>query len=60
VSDPASGKTYYTKKVKKAKIGGKRTGGIIFEDATTKSEVTLQSSEVLKISGKEFKAATKK
>ena len=60
VSDPASGKAYYTTKIKKAKIGGKPTGAIVFKDAATKSQVTLQSSEVKKISGKEFKENTKK
>jgi len=60
VSDPASGKAYYTTNIKKAKIGGKPTGAIVFKDATTKSKVTLQSSEVKKISGKEFKENTKK
>jgi len=60
VSDPASGKAYYTTKIKKAKIGGKPTGAIVFKDAATKSQVTLQSSEVNKISGKEFKENTKK
>ena len=60
VTEPASGKTYYTTKIKKTKIGGKPTGAITFKDATTKSKVTLQSSEVEKVSGKEYKAGTKK
>jgi hypothetical protein len=51
VSDPASGHTYYTTKVKE------RVGGAIkFEDEKTKNTVTLQSSEVKEISEEEFEA----
>jgi hypothetical protein len=51
VSDPSSGNTYYTKKVKE------RVGGAIkFEDEKTKNTVTLQSSEVKEISEEEFEA----
>jgi uncharacterized protein YceK len=59
VSDPASGKTYYTTKIKKTKIGRDPTGTVSFKDAKTKSKVTLQSSEIKKVSGKEFREKTK-
>jgi hypothetical protein len=52
VSDPASGHSYYTKKVKER--GG--SGAIKFEDEKTKSTVTLQSSEIKEISKDEFEA----
>ena len=55
VSDPGSGHTYYTSKVK----DGGRTGAIKFEDAKSKSTVTLQSSEVKEISEEEFEAGVK-
>jgi hypothetical protein len=55
VSDPGTGHTYYTSKVK----DGGRTGAIKFEDAKTKSTVTLQSSEVKEISEEEFAAGVK-
>ena len=55
VSDPGSGHTYYTSKVK----DGGRTGAIKFEDAKLKSTVTLQSSEVKEISEEEFEAGVK-
>ena len=55
VSDPGTGHTYYTSKVK----DGGRTGAIKFEDAKTKSTVTLQSSEVKEISEEEFEAGVK-
>ena len=52
VSDPASGKTYYTTKVKDA--GG--TGAVKFEDEKSGGTITLQSSEVKEISHDEFQA----
>lgn len=52
VTDPASGKAYYTTDVDHA-----RNGAIEFKDARTDSKVTLMSSEVKKISKKDFKAA---
>ena len=49
VTDPASGKVFYTEDVK-------RTGGtIMFKDAKTGAEVTLPSSEVLEVSSEEFR-----
>ena len=55
VTDPASGRVYYTKDV-----STEHGGAIRFEDAGSGSEVTLQSSEVKEISSSEFKASTKK
>ncbi len=54
VTDPASGNVYYATKVKK-----QRGGAVTFTDKRTGAEVTLQSSEIQKISGKEFKEAVK-
>ena len=51
VTDPQSGKAYYTQKIDKA--GG---GAVIVKDARTNSIVTLQNSEVKEISEKEYKA----
>ena len=51
VKDPASGNVYYTTKIKDEK-----GGAIKFEDKKTQTSVTLQSSEVKKISKKEFKS----
>ena len=56
VTDPTSGKVYYTKKIKKEKRGGTVT----FTDDRTGAKVTLQSSEVQKIPKKEYKEGTKK
>lgn len=52
VKDPASGNTYYTKKIKE-----ERGGAIKFTDEWSDAIVTLQNSEVKKISKKEFKSA---
>ena len=52
VKDPAGGSIYYTTKIKEEK-----GGAIKFEDEKTKTNVTLQNSEVKKISKKEFKSA---
>ena len=46
VTDPASGKAYYTTKVNEAD----QAGAVKFEDEKTGSTVTLQSSEVKEIS----------
>jgi len=51
VKDPASDNVYYTTKIK-----DERGGAIKFEDKKTQTSVTLQSSEVKKISKKEFKS----
>jgi len=52
VKDPASGNVYYTTKIKDEK-----GGAIKFKDKKTQTSVTLQNSEVKKMSKKEFKSA---
>lgn len=52
ITDPSSGKVYYSEKVKK------RSGYVEFTDSNSGSDVTLQNSEVLKISKDEYKANT--
>jgi uncharacterized protein YceK len=52
VTDPASGKAYYTTKVDDAG----RAGAVKIKDVKTGSVVTLQSSEVKEISSEEFEA----
>ena len=52
VKDPATGNVYYTTKIK-----DERDGAVKFEDKKTQTSVTLQNSEVKKISKKEFKSA---
>ncbi|UCD58117.1 MAG: hypothetical protein JSV16_03105 [Candidatus Hydrogenedentota bacterium] len=56
VTDPTSGKAYYTKKIKREKRGGTVT----FTDDRTGAKVTLQSSEIQKIPRKEYKEGVKK
>jgi hypothetical protein len=50
VTDPGSGKTYYTSNLEKAVQGG----AVKFEDTQSGSYVTLQSSEVKELSEGEF------
>ena len=52
VTDPSSGKNYFTKKVDEAG----RTGAVKFKDQRTGGHVTLQSSEVKEISEGEYDA----
>ncbi len=52
VTDPSSGKTYYTKKIGEA---GK-AGAVKIKDEKTGSTVVLQSSEVKEISSEEYEA----
>ena len=52
VKDPATGNVYYTTKIK-----NERGGAVKFEDKKTQTSVTLQNSEVKKMSKKEFKNA---
>ena len=55
VVDPATDKTYYTKK-----INTEKGGAIKIKDANTGSTVTLQNSEVTQVKKDEFKANTEK
>lgn len=55
VTDPASGKMYYTTKV----AGAGKAGAVKIKDDKTGSWVTLQSSEVCEISSDEYKAAVR-
>ena len=49
VTDPASGNTYYTKDVNKK--GG---GAVTLKDAATGDKVTLQNSQISKVSKEEY------
>jgi len=53
VTDPSSNKVYYTKDMERNK-----SGSIVFEDASTGNEVTLQNSEVRRINKSLYKANT--
>lgn len=55
VTDPSSGKTYYTTKV--GETG--KAGAVKIKDEKTGSTVTLQSSEVKEISSEEYEVAIK-
>jgi len=55
VSDPATGKSFYSTKVKQT---GK-AGAVKFKDDKSGGTVTLQSSEVKEISGDEYEAGLK-
>lgn len=54
ISDPGSGKTYYTDEIKR------KGASVQFKDANTGGDVTLQNSEVIEISKEEFRANTPK
>jgi len=56
VTDPASGKAFYTRSVDQ----NSRAGYVSFKDELSGSKITLQSSEVKEISSKDFDAAVKK
>jgi uncharacterized protein YceK len=49
VTDPATGRAYYTEKVERT------NGTIMFKDAQTGAEVTMTSSVVLEVSSDEFR-----
>jgi hypothetical protein len=55
VTDPASGRVYYTDK-----ITSERGGAVKLQDARTNASVTLQNSEVKEISKDEYKAGISK
>jgi hypothetical protein len=50
VTDPASGRQYYTHEIEKSRDGG----GVTFKDDRTKSAVTLQNSEIAEISKSDY------
>lgn len=52
ILDPNTGETYYSTSVKR--LGG---GAVRFRDGHTGSRVTLQTSEVTRISGRDYKDA---
>jgi len=52
VTDPASGKSYYTTEISEAG----RAGAVKIKDAKSGGTITLQSSEVKEISEDEYKA----
>jgi hypothetical protein len=52
VTDPESGKTYYSTKVTQLKDGATK-----LEDERSKTEVTIQNSQVQKITKEQYEAA---
>jgi hypothetical protein len=55
ISDQATGRTYYTTDYDRTD-----SGAVVFEDAKSLSRVTLQSSEVSKVSRTDFEVGRKK
>ena len=55
ISDQASGRTYYTTDFDRTD-----SGAVVFEDAKTRSKVTLQSSEVNEVSRSDFESGRRK
>ena len=55
ISEQATGRTYYTTDYDRTD-----SGAVVFEDAKTRSKVTLQSSEISKVSRTDFEAGLKK
>jgi hypothetical protein len=56
VSEPGGGRVFYTKGEPDRNLNG----AVTFTDAKTDAKVTLQSSEITKISSDEFKKETAK
>jgi len=56
VTDPTSGRVFYTEGVERQKGGTT----IMFKDAKTGADVTMTSSVVLEVSSEEFKKGTAK
>jgi hypothetical protein len=54
VTDPSSGRTYYTDDIKRS------GSAVMFKDVKSGSEVTLQASEVKEISSEDFQKNTAK
>jgi len=54
VTDPSSGRAYYTDEIKRS------GSAVMFHDAKSGSEVTLQASEIKEISSEDFKKNTTK
>jgi hypothetical protein len=52
VTDPISGRVYYTDNVQRKGDGG----AVRFKDAVSRTEVTLSASEVMEITQDQFKA----
>jgi hypothetical protein len=52
ITDPASNKVYYTQDINR-----KMNGAIRFKDEVSKTQVTLQQSEVIEITQDQFEAA---
>jgi len=52
IKDPTTGNVYYTTDIKE-----KKGGALKFTDEKTKTDVTLQNSEIKEIPKKEFKSA---
>jgi len=52
IKDPTTGNVYYTTDIKE-----KKGGAVKFTDEQTKTNVTLQNSEIKEIPKKEFKSA---
>ncbi|MEO1235940.1 MAG: hypothetical protein AAFX76_04050 [Planctomycetota bacterium] len=57
ITDPHSGKTYYTDNWNSK---GAESGVIVFEDAATGSKVTLATHEIRKVSERRYKASVSK
>jgi hypothetical protein len=55
VNDPYTKNVYYTQKIDKL-----ASGAVAFTDGRTGKEVSIQNSEIQKISEEEFKAALEK
>ena len=54
VTDPQSGKIFYTDEIKRS------GSAVMFKDAKSGAEVTLQASEVLQIPSEDFQKGTAK
>ena len=55
VSDQTTGRAYYTTEYDRTD-----SGAVVFEDAKTRSKVTLQTSEINEVSRSDFEAGRRK